>query len=54
MSSTDLADDCDPPLNAVVSGFTNFIYYDVMDVVSAHKQFLLKPKVMYCLKKQGD
>jgi len=53
MSSTDLADDCNPPLNAVASCFTNFTRYDVMDVVSAlNKRFLLKPKVMCCPKKQ--
>jgi len=41
MSSTDLADDYNPPLNAVASGFTNFTCYDVMDVVSAHRQTIL-------------
>ena len=41
MSSTYLADDCNPQLNAVASGFTNFTRYDVMDVVSAHKQTIL-------------
>jgi hypothetical protein len=41
MSSTDLADDYNPTLNAVASGFTNFTCYDVMGVVSAHKQKIL-------------
>lgn len=41
MSSTDLADNYDPPLNAVSTGFTNFTCYEVMDVVSAIKQTIL-------------
>ena len=41
MSSTDLADCYNPPLNAVASGLTNFTRYEVMDVVSALKQTIL-------------
>jgi hypothetical protein len=41
MSSTDLADGYNPPLNAVAAGFTNLTCYDVMNVVSAHTHTML-------------